>query len=634
MKRLPLVILLVACATVSFSQTNLLIKPSKPQSGDVIQIEYTPAGDLANTMGKVEAVMYVYSVNGRVADDLPLTKSGKKYTAKIPTDTSSNFVQLGFYVGEKYDNNYNNGYYLHLYKGDKIKEGSFKSLSSFYQFGASDTRVDKDELKGLAAIQKEFELYPQSKRKFFFNYLGLVKATKGDVNAVVQEQIRNKLTEGLKTEDDYVFIEMLNNYIKLTEDAAKFKAERLEKFPNGRAAMNDYVQKYQATKDTVEKEVLYAVLETKIKTDPEWKDFAYIIDNHTIAAASKLAKRRDWQGYKNTLNSIAKKNMVAANYNSMAWSLQEKGQDLNIAAELSSWATQFAKKEITEPSGVKPQYFTAKQWAESRQQTFGTYADTYAMVLYKSGKTKEALPYAKEAALTISKGKDIDLNTTFALIAEKELPATEVKSELEKFVKEGHTSSAINNILKTIYTKENGNAENFEQYIGKLSEEANLKMIEELKKSMLKTPSPSVTLTDLKGDKVSINDLKGKVVIVDFWATWCGPCKASFPAMQKAVTKYSTDENVKFVFVNTWERVDNKEKNASDFITSNKYTFDVWMDKENQLVEKFKVDGIPTKFVIDKEGNIRFKSVGFNGSDEKLLSEISAMIEMASTEGL
>jgi thiol-disulfide isomerase/thioredoxin len=135
-------------------------------------------------------------------------------------------------------------------------------------------------------------------------------------------------------------------------------------------------------------------------------------------------------------------------------------------------------------------------------------------------------------------------------------------------------------------------------------------------------------LKDLDGNEVSLTSLKGKTVIVDFWATWCGPCLASFPAMQKAVEKFSGNDKVKFLFVNTWERVEDKIQNAKDFIAKNKYPFQVLMDLDNSVITSYKVSGIPTKFIIDKNGNIRFKSVGYNGDPDAMVEEISTMISL------
>ena len=64
-------------------------------------------------------------------------------------------------------------------------------------------------------------------------------------------------------------------------------------------------------------------------------------------------------------------------------------------------------------------------------------------------------------------------------------------------------------------------------------------------------------------------------------------------------------------------------------MTSKRYTFDVLMDNDSKVVEQFKVSGIPTKFVLDKEGNIRFKAVGYNGDNDKLVEELTNMIALA-----
>ncbi|HMI79834.1 MAG TPA: TlpA disulfide reductase family protein, partial [Ferruginibacter sp.] len=90
--------------------------------------------------------------------------------------------------------------------------------------------------------------------------------------------------------------------------------------------------------------------------------------------------------------------------------------------------------------------------------------------------------------------------------------------------------------------------------------------------------------------------------------------------------------DVAFVFVDTWETVDNKKQNAADFMKKNDYPFHVLMDDDNKVVGDFKVSGIPTKFVVDKTGNVRFKSVGFGGNDDALIDEVTMMVEMASAD--
>ncbi|MDH5707078.1 MAG: TlpA family protein disulfide reductase, partial [Candidatus Aminicenantes bacterium] len=107
-----------------------------------------------------------------------------------------------------------------------------------------------------------------------------------------------------------------------------------------------------------------------------------------------------------------------------------------------------------------------------------------------------------------------------------------------------------------------------------------------------------------------------------------GPCLASFPGMKLAVEKYKDDKTVQFLFINSWERVKDWRKNASDFIAQHNYPFHVLLDTENKVIQAYEVEGIPTKFIIDKKGRIRIKSVGFTGSTDKLVEELTRMIEM------
>ncbi len=145
---------------------------------------------------------------------------------------------------------------------------------------------------------------------------------------------------------------------------------------------------------------------------------------------------------------------------------------------------------------------------------------------------------------------------------------------------------------------------------------------------MINEPAPQFTLIDLNGEEVSLADYKDKTVVLDFWATWCGPCLQSFPGMKTTVERFSDNDSVKFLFVNTWERVDDKKSNAKNFIKQNNYPFHVLMDEENKVIADYKVSGIPTKFIIDGDGNIRFQSVGYAGNPDALVEELTTMIEL------
>jgi thiol-disulfide isomerase/thioredoxin len=102
--------------------------------------------------------------------------------------------------------------------------------------------------------------------------------------------------------------------------------------------------------------------------------------------------------------------------------------------------------------------------------------------------------------------------------------------------------------------------------------------------------------------------------------------------MQEANDKFKDNKNIEFLFVNTWERVDNKIENAAKFIKENDYDLTVLMDLDNEVISKYKVTGIPTKFIVGPDQNIKFMSVGFAGTNEELVVELSSMIELASSK--
>lgn len=127
------------------------------------------------------------------------------------------------------------------------------------------------------------------------------------------------------------------------------------------------------------------------------------------------------------------------------------------------------------------------------------------------------------------------------------------------------------------------------------------------------------TFTDFEGDTVALSDFEGKVVLIDFWETWCKPCLASFPTMQKIQEEYPDD----FVVLAVTPGFTDTQEDAEAFAKENDYTFKYLMDSDN-LHRKLGVQGIPFKVYVDAEGNFIEKLMGTSGprGDYKKLKKI------------
>lgn len=157
----------------------------------------------------------------------------------------------------------------------------------------------------------------------------------------------------------------------------------------------------------------------------------------------------------------------------------------------------------------------------------------------------------------------------------------------------------------------------------------------EEKGALMNLNAPDFDLEDIHGQRVQLSALRGKVVVLDFWATWCLPCIKSFPAFKMTMEKHKNDKDVVFLFINTWERAQNPKQLAKDFMEKRNLDFrvliDVKMPRQNlfQVADSYGVTGIPATFIIDKSGVIRNRVSGFSGAEQEVVGELSKMIESA-----
>lgn len=135
--------------------------------------------------------------------------------------------------------------------------------------------------------------------------------------------------------------------------------------------------------------------------------------------------------------------------------------------------------------------------------------------------------------------------------------------------------------------------------------------------------APDFTLEDMDEEKHSFKELRGKVVLLNFWATWCPPCRREMPSMERVYQKLK-GEHFTVIAVNQMEDGDHVFAYTGQLEVDP--TFTILFDKDSKVSNSYRVNGLPTTYLIDKQGNIRYRAIGGREFDhpevEKLILQL------------
>ena len=405
----------------------------------------------------------------------------------------------------------------------------------------------------------------------------------------------------------------------------------VQAFPKGFTVLNQRAQEIYDESDPVKQESLFKKLLIDL---PEKKD-----------ASGRVLDEGDNIVYDYLRNAIAGNYIKAGAYDKGILYAEHivtkfwKGEGFAGAAGALARAGQLDKAKLLYQKAID---IAAPYWERHPAKGpdafaatgYPGYLESYAGILTKQGQYTDALPIIEKAFNARKEHSPQSYMTYMDVLIQTghDQKAFEVGDDA---LKNGAATDELKDRLKALYAKVKKDGPDFNSYLKTAMAELHEKFMKELPATMLDLPSQDFSLKDLEGKTVRLSDYKGKTVILDFWATWCGPCKRSFPAMQMAVNKFADDKNVVFLFIDTWERTPDADEQVKKFISSNNYSFRVLLDRkpagtgDNMVVDKYGITGIPTKFVIDPKGKIRFSLTGFSGGNDAAVEEISAMIELS-----
>lgn len=566
---------------------------------------------------------YYYMVNSKA---YPVDLNFSNNEAKIIIPDTAQAVAFNFKVDGKFLNNNNQGYLLPVHKNATETVVGNKAALANYAIGYGseyDVKMSKDS--AFSVIKDAITKHPELKEAWNTAFLRLaLQNDKKSGEKLITDEIAALSSKPNLSEDDYSDIIRFYRMLRNKEATDSVSTLALEKFPNGKIAKNDFVNTFFDEKDLTKQETIYKDLKAK------FKDLGNV-ENYIL---STLARGHNAKGDKEQVmlyaDKITDKSTKAGLFNSIAWPLAEKGENLDYAAELSKQSLDIMESSKNDLNN-KPDYYTERQYKNSLDNSYGMYADTYALILFKEGKIKDAINYQKQAVDRDPSGEITDRYLQF-LVADNQNEL--VLKTAEDYIKDNKAGAKAKDYFKQAYAKLNPKAKDVEEKLAAAEKVGYNKYKDEIKKGLIDEEAPQFTLKNLEGKEVSLASLKGKVTVLDFWATWCGPCKASFPAMQDVVTKYKDSDKVELLFIDTFERGATREKVVSDFIKKNKYTFNVLLDKEIkdsngfEVAEKYDVSGIPTKVIIGPDGRMKYKSVGYSGSPSKVVKEIDIIVDV------
>lgn len=622
MKKLTLLLSILLATGNIFAQTWTWDREPEAGQNVNIQIDDVPAEE-----GPLHAVVYYFDGTELVSNDVGMLPSDNasqikmalaihEHTSWVRVVVKNEFNQIGS-ADEKFVKNASA-----LPKAGQVEQALGSSVY------ARLLGIEANNGDVVTSFREAIKAYPQwlDISEVYRSYYIIAKRAEATEDLAAIKAYSNSLAQKSNVTSEALIV----NAIRATKDmgdstlSMNLRKKLDKKYPKSILAQEEKLASFTKAATVEEKIKIRDQFKAQF---PATKENTRMLDQMTSSLAQEYAGKEDWNKVKSYVYEVIDPTVRANVCNTYAWklsgeSIEAEAKNLDIAAALSASSLSLLSTENPMPTGL-----TKKEWGSVMENNKAGYGDTYALILYKQGKYEEALTY-QSFSVANSKYEDGEMNERYAVYLQKAGRTQDLEKFMDQIMVSGNATEKVKMMHKEHWTQTATKDQLYSQYLKQLENQAQAMREEKIMKTWESTDAPSFTLKDLNGSIVSLADYKGKTIVLDFWATWCGPCKASFPGMKKAVEHFASDQSVVFLFVDTWENGDNIDARVADFIKTNNYPFHVVMDSEAKVVNDYKVSGIPTKFIIGPDQKIRFTAVGYSGNNDELVEELKTMIQL------
>jgi len=552
--------------------------------------------------------------------EIRIQKEASYYWFKLFLPDSAHFFIAAIVSeqGDLFDNNNGKGYGHSLYNinGFKYIDEGITRVSLLDGFATYFLGLNYSDYYLAKLYEKEMhELVKPDFLRDYFNYLCVLHRLGRSDSKKRLLLFADKVMDEKYNEKNMLLAFSVFEVLKMRKEKENLEAEMVRVFPHGEMAKNKFWKEYYSAG---KKDIDYINLSMNKYVSQFQDSTASALDKFLLEKIKLGLANRDIITISEEQKRVQNRIVLAHLLNEGAWNIvsnekESSYADILFANNLSSKAVDILiiHKQVDNANDNSGDYLT----------DLASYLDTYAFSFYLLGQYDSGFYFHNMALLTgelSTEGKE-----RHALLAKKAKGAEFARTFIESELSKGLLSRKMLYYLREIYKELSISEEAYSNLHTKIVNEINDKKRKDIRLRLGTEKANDFLLKDLNGRNVSLSDYKNKIIVLDFWATWCIPCLSSFSKLKPIVEKYENSNEVVFLFVNTLETGDLKtiKNRVLGTLKKMELRFNVLLDVKSDVYKKYKVDGIPAVYLVNMRGDIVF--MGYDIDD--LIFEIESI---------